>query len=92
MKSISSVEVNGSTFIFEPPVPMPDNEPSNPSLARVATLAWYGAEHPSGIGQQLAEEGFDLLVAEASQDPQVIATKVTEALQNQTQYTVTLTQ
>ncbi len=90
MRTISSVEANGVTFVFEPPVPMRDDEGPNPSLARVATFAWYGAEYPYGIGHDVTEGGFDLLITQNSHDPQLIAAKITEVLRTEKHFSVTL--
>lgn len=89
MKTISSIELQGSTFNFEPPVPMRDDEPSNPSLARVATFAWYGAEHPYGMRHDLAEGRFQELIDDNTGNPQALATALTTTLQIQTEYNVT---
>lgn len=81
MKTFSSVEAYGSIFVFEPPVSVRHDESTNISLARLATIAWYGTEYPRGFAHQTCEEGFLQAFDDLHHDPQLIAQKITETLQ-----------
>ena len=69
---------------------MCNDEALQPSLARVATFAWYGAESAYGLAHDHAEDGFNELIDEYATDPQALAAKLTEIMSTQTQFTVTL--
>lgn len=83
MLSQSNVEAFGVIFNFEPPVPLRDDEPNNPSLARLATIAWLGTEFPYGICDQACVESFDGLFEELQHNPRQISESITKALNNQ---------
>ena len=78
---MSSAIAFETTFNFEPPVPVRDDESANPSLARLATVAWYGTDYPRGFRDQTCEESFMQTFDDLGHNPVLVAYRVAEILE-----------
>lgn len=81
MKSVATAEASGVIYNFEPPVFVCDDEPYNPSLARLATIAWYGIGFPRGFRDQTCEESFLQAFSDVNGDVLLTVNIINEVLE-----------